>query len=458
MEPTIIDASGEYTLKAAEISDECYRITLADYGLVAEYLYIENRQPLEYDADIWAAGLVIYHIDDTADLQVNHGYPGQEGWPENGNHYQVAVLPKDTLYDLEQGVNSGDAGDMWLPGDIIGPGNGGTVFPNTDQYSGGNVQESGLWIKVLSQTETDVTFQVGGFDGEPAPEVETIVPTTLSPTGVPTRLPTASPTQAPTDGLTGSPSRMPAITPTITPTFVATATAVPATALPTTQTLSPSEATATETQNPTANVTTQTPTAQTLSPTFAPSTVNLTQAPTSSLSPTQGIAFDLTQEPTLEEPSLTEKPTQEEPNIPTIPTIAIRPTIPTIPTIETRPSFPTIPAAIPTIPPRIPTLSYLDRFGPFEDLPSDSTRKKNGFLSAGFGKLTHRVGAWVHGNHHKSKPNANKDRASNGDVWKPRVFQATPRMAASSADQSKMSSLVATVTTACLTTMVIVSL
>ena len=48
LEPTVIDTSGEYTLKAAEISDECYRITLADYGIVAEYLHIENRQPLEF--------------------------------------------------------------------------------------------------------------------------------------------------------------------------------------------------------------------------------------------------------------------------------------------------------------------------------------------------------------------------------------------------------------------------
>ena len=450
LEPTIIDASGEYTLKAAEISDECYRITLADYGLVAEYLYIENRQPLEYDADIWAAGLVIYHIDDAADLQVNRGYPGQEGWPENGNHYQVAVAPKDTLYDLEQGVNSGDAGDVWLPGDILGPGKGGTIFPNTDQYSGGIIQESGLWIKVLSQTETDVTFQVGGFDGEPVPEIETVAPTS-NPTGVPTGIPTVTSTAPPTsprleETPTRSPSRMPAITSTITPTLIATATAVPATTLPTA-----------ETQNPTASVS-ETPITQTLSPTIGPSTMNLTQSPTSSLSPTQGIVFDLTQEPTLYEAILTEEPTQEELNIPTIPTIALRPTIPTIPTIATRPNFPTIPATIPTIPPRIPTLSYLDRFGPFGDLPSDSTRKKDGFLSTGFSKLTHRIGVWVHDNHHKSKPNANRDRASNNDVRKPRVFQATPRMTASSSDQSKISSLFATITTSCLTMMAIVSL
>ena len=46
----------------------------------------------------------------------------------------VAILAKDGNYDLEKGNNNGDAGDMWLPGDFLGPGMGGIVYPNTDTY------------------------------------------------------------------------------------------------------------------------------------------------------------------------------------------------------------------------------------------------------------------------------------------------------------------------------------
>jgi len=91
-EPKEITANGEYTLKAAEISDEAYRITLADFGVVSEYLLIENRQPLEFDINIWAPGLVIYHVDTAADEQMNLGFPGQDGWPENGECQEGVFL------------------------------------------------------------------------------------------------------------------------------------------------------------------------------------------------------------------------------------------------------------------------------------------------------------------------------------------------------------------------------
>lgn len=133
--PQEITQDGVYTLKAAEISDEAYRISVNPFGFLPEYLLIENRQPLEFDVDIWGSGLVIYHIDDAVKLQENRGYPGQPGWPENGNHYQVAVVQRDGKFDLEQGENQGDKGDMWMPGDELGPSLGGTVYPNTDSVS-----------------------------------------------------------------------------------------------------------------------------------------------------------------------------------------------------------------------------------------------------------------------------------------------------------------------------------
>ena len=122
-------------LKPAATSAQAYQIDVNPFAFAPEYLLIENRQQISFDSWIWDNGLLIYHIDDNADGMSNPGYPGQEGWPQNDNHYQVAVLPKDGKYDLERNVNAGDAGDMWLPGDVLGPGMGSTVFPNTDSVS-----------------------------------------------------------------------------------------------------------------------------------------------------------------------------------------------------------------------------------------------------------------------------------------------------------------------------------
>lgn len=157
-----IPGDGLYTLDAAETTRQAFKITLQE-SAYPEYLLIENRQQLAFDVDIFNNGLIIYHIDDLANLQQNRGYPGQPGWPQNGNHFQVAVLQKDGNYDLEKDVNNGDAGDFWTPGDTLGPGQGNTVFPNTDSYQLGNIKETGIKLEVLSQNGTKVTFRIGGI-------------------------------------------------------------------------------------------------------------------------------------------------------------------------------------------------------------------------------------------------------------------------------------------------------
>ena len=65
----------------------------------------EYKQPIGFDINFWAGGLVLDQTDDLAELQMSAGYPGQSGWPTNGKHYQVAVLAKDGNYDLEKGNN-----------------------------------------------------------------------------------------------------------------------------------------------------------------------------------------------------------------------------------------------------------------------------------------------------------------------------------------------------------------
>ena len=343
--PTVITANGDYTIRPSETSDDVYRITLADFGIVSEYLLIENRQPLEFDINIWSEGLVIYHIDDAADLQMNKGYPGQPGWPENGNHYFVALLPKDGNYDLEQGVNNGDAGDMWLPGDILGPGNGGTVYPNTDLYQGGLIQESGYWIQVLEQKENrDITFRVGGFDGDLPPSGEEEA--------------TAAPTAPPTVATESPATQVPTLVPTIT------------TESPTTQ--APTTAPTLSTENPTTQVQTQTPTI-----------TAATDAPT--ITPT-------TQTPTL--PGTTAPTTQAPTEVPTITSTTSSPSLrPTVRGTEAPTSAGGFGAGedfiVTKSPTRMPSFSvgYLSSYRPYANKPTPSPNEAevgSGFLG-GFG-------------------------------------------------------------------------
>lgn len=189
LKPIEIVEDGEYSIQASELSNQAY-IIRKPYPF-DEYLLIENRQPLWFDARLWTGGLVIYHVDDRADLQMKRGYPGQEGWPRNGNHYQVAVLASDGQYNLEKGDNVGDVGDFWKEGMTLGPGNG-RVFPNTDAYQFGSIRATGVTIYDIKQVDTVMTFRVSGLTETPAP-------TTTEPNAVvsPPTTPSSSPTPSP---------------------------------------------------------------------------------------------------------------------------------------------------------------------------------------------------------------------------------------------------------------------
>jgi hypothetical protein len=120
----LITASGKYTIEAAQDSGDVYRIDLSPPG---EYLLIENRQKKYLDAMMpGTGGLLIWHIDDSmiTDWMSRPGWPEQDGWPGNGNHYQVALLSPDGKYDHELGKNYGDRYDCWTNGTSLEPGPG----------------------------------------------------------------------------------------------------------------------------------------------------------------------------------------------------------------------------------------------------------------------------------------------------------------------------------------------
>lgn len=160
--PTLLNSAGTYTAYQAEsITPTVFKIT---QGFPAgEYLLIENREQTGYDTNIPSGGLAIWHIDDniTTDNTVE-GFPGQAGWPDNGKHYQVALLQADGNYDLEHNTNGGDAGDMYRSR-AVSEIDMNTV-PSTDSYKSGIVHPTTNRISGISVPGITMTFQ---YDFEP---------------------------------------------------------------------------------------------------------------------------------------------------------------------------------------------------------------------------------------------------------------------------------------------------
>lgn len=126
-----------------------------------EYLLIENRQRGSFDSQLPLGGLAIWHIDEYMYYYMNslEGYPGQPGdWPENGAHYAVALLQADGRYDLENGSNRGDWGDLfrydyYFGVDHLFPSEGELMlgpFPNTDAYRQGVLSRTNHFISGIS--------------------------------------------------------------------------------------------------------------------------------------------------------------------------------------------------------------------------------------------------------------------------------------------------------------------
>jgi M6 family metalloprotease-like protein len=155
-----------------------------------EFLMIENRRRFGYDQQLVQSGILIWHIDlgvkgsSFRNMQMREGYPGQEGWPENGNHYAAALVQADGLFEIEKGQSMGDHEDVFHKmgvDELIPCANPNACqYPNTDSYQGGVVKSSGVYITDISATNDFMSFRYSF--GQPLP------------TEVPTQAPSSAPT------------------------------------------------------------------------------------------------------------------------------------------------------------------------------------------------------------------------------------------------------------------------
>lgn len=198
--PFEITQNGDYDVVASELQDNIYLIK-SPYP-DGEYIYIENRQPILWDELLWTGGIIIWHIDDLKPKERDRGYPGQDGWPGNNNHYMIAVEAADRKYDLETGANNGDGGDFWIQGMVYGSGpidlvaQNYSMYPNSNSYQNGTIFQTGLSIEILTASQETMRIRVTGFS-----------PTqTVNPTSEPSPEPTLNPTYSPTNQQTTEPT------------------------------------------------------------------------------------------------------------------------------------------------------------------------------------------------------------------------------------------------------------
>jgi len=159
MTPTIVEKSGRYTLPPIHDNPDALMIKVG--FAQKEFLLIENRQAIGLEKNLPKGGLVIFHIDELAKFSKDPGWAGQAGWPENSNHYRVAILQADGEYHLEKGENRGDGSDVFGPGDELRPGDHDLIYPNTDSYRRGKIKGTGIHVHDIEQnSDKSVSFSI----------------------------------------------------------------------------------------------------------------------------------------------------------------------------------------------------------------------------------------------------------------------------------------------------------
>jgi hypothetical protein len=108
-----------------------------------EYFLLENRQQTGFDADLPAAGLLIWHVDESKETN------------EDENHYLVALMQADGSRDLENDVNRGDGGDPY-PGWMSNTAFTASSTPASTGYSG---QDSLVAVTDISDSGDTMTVR-----------------------------------------------------------------------------------------------------------------------------------------------------------------------------------------------------------------------------------------------------------------------------------------------------------
>jgi len=150
--PTQVSATltAEPITSAATTAD-VYQLRNGSPSTGGEYFLVENRQKTGFDAGLPGAGLLVWHIDESVSTNDNECYPG--GPSCTTNHYHVALVQADNLYELEKSINGGDTGDPY-PGSTNNTSFTDSSSPNSKLYNGTSSKVSITNISTSGSTMT----------------------------------------------------------------------------------------------------------------------------------------------------------------------------------------------------------------------------------------------------------------------------------------------------------------
>jgi M6 family metalloprotease-like protein len=143
----------------ASSTADVYQLLSGSPSSGGEYFLVENRQKAGFDQGLPGAGLLIWHIDESKTSNTEECYPG--GPSCTTNHYHVALVQADNLWELEKNIDSGDTGDPY-PGSIGNTSLTGSSSPNSNLYNG---TSSNVSITEISSSGSTITATLsGGLD------------------------------------------------------------------------------------------------------------------------------------------------------------------------------------------------------------------------------------------------------------------------------------------------------
>ena len=98
-----------------------------------EYFLVENRQKVGFDVGLPGAGILIWHVDAAVSSNNEECYPSGPSCATQ--HYKVALVQADNLWELEKNIDKGDAGDPY-PGSTNNTTFNASSSPNSNLYNG----------------------------------------------------------------------------------------------------------------------------------------------------------------------------------------------------------------------------------------------------------------------------------------------------------------------------------
>lgn len=116
----VVDRLVKESIQQVAISPTVYQLLSGSPFTGGEYFLVENRQKVGFDAGLPGSGLAIWHIDEGKNYnKINHRNDNntQECYFPNDcstRHYHVALVQADNQWELERGINRGNAADLFL--------------------------------------------------------------------------------------------------------------------------------------------------------------------------------------------------------------------------------------------------------------------------------------------------------------------------------------------------------